>query len=737
MNTWQLGCLSENYPLRGEEIVMKVWAKSSISLLLALFVVLSISGWLSIRDENRALNKLMQEHGRSVSHAIATFSIEAMLSEDFPMLDTFLDAFGEKSKDISFIEVAQNGKVVSSYHRNDSSISEFDVFSSNILFSFEQNKPGEKIGEVKLGLFNNKYKLITDARLRDLIITIGATFAALALMVTILINKLIKEPIRRLVKGIQNVSGGDLTKQVEISSKDEFGELATTFNNMTRDLQRITVSKEYVDNIIASMNDALILVNPDFTIKAVNRAAVDLLGYKEDEIVEKPVSIIFEEDDSLEKLKINDLAENGFISGAEKTLQSKDGVKIPTLFSASAMEGVDGKFQGIICVALDITERKKMEKEGLKAQKLESVGVLAGGIAHDFNNILTTILGNAHLSIMRVKPEEDIYRNLKNIEKGVSQAKDLTQQLLTFSKGGAPVKKLISIEKLLKESTAFALRGSNVVCEYYLEDGLYHINADEGQLNQVIGNMVINAQHAMPQGGLLKVKASNVNGDNSKELVSLKHGKSVKISIEDNGCGAPKGILSKIFDPYFTTKQGGSGLGLASSYSIVKNHGGLITVESELDVGTTFTIYLPASSKEADAMLEGEDKPIFGNGKILIMDDDEAIRDMAGQTLGFIGYEVELSKDGAEAVDIYKRAKEAGDPFDVVIMDLTIPGGIGGKDAILMLREIEPEVKAIVFSGYSNDPVMADYKKYGFNSVITKPFEIKEMNDTLQKMING
>ena len=398
--------------------------------------------------------------------------------------------------------------------------------------------------------------------------------------------------------------------------------------------------------------------------------------------------------------------------------------------------GIFESVPAFTAIILDITKRREMEIEILKAQKLESIGVLAGGIAHDFNNILTVIHGNTTLAIMSSKPEGEIYKILKNIEKASIRATDLTKQLLTFSKGGAPVKKLISISKLINESVKFALRGSNVKAEINISEDLWQVDADRGQITQVINNLVINSKQAMPQGGMLNVSAENVSGDTLDNSL-LTHGKYVRISVEDIGIGMSKDILSHIFDPYFTTKQEGSGLGLASSYSIIKNHGGLITVRSELGVGTRFQIYLPASSKIITEKKGGEYKPITGNGKILIMDDDAGIRDMMSHTLSFIGYDVKCAKDGVETIKLYNESKRKGKPFDVIIMDLTIPGLMGGEETIKKLREKDLETKVIVSSGYSNNKIMANYKEYGFNGILSKPFEIHRMSEVIQTVING
>ncbi len=350
---------------------------------------------------------------------------------------------------------------------------------------------------------------------------------------------------------------------------------------------------------------------------------------------------------------------------------------------------------------------------------------------------------------MPTNSNKEIHEYLEEARNAVLQTKELTLQLLTFSKGGAPIKKTISVSELIVDSTKLALSGSNVRCKFGISDDIWQIEADKGQLNQVISNLVINADYAMPEGGEIKVWAENIDFV-EKDSLPLREGRYVRITIEDHGTGISEKHLQKIFDPYFTTKQKGSGLGLASTYSIVKKHDGYITVESEIGVGTTFYIYLPASVKAIpkesfmreeegfdNKHLEKENagKPAVSKGRILIMDDEHIIRTILSEHLRGLKYEVEAVEEGSDAIRFYMSAIEAGNPFDAIVMDLTVPGGMGGKETIKKLLEIDPEVKAIVSSGYANDPIMAGFKKYGFCGVLSKPYEIRKLDETLQKVI--
>ncbi len=382
----------------------------------------------------------------------------------------------------------------------------------------------------------------------------------------------------------------------------------------------------------------------------------------------------------------------------------------------------------------DTTERQRMEKELLKMEKLQSLGVLAGGIAHDFNNFLTGIIGNLSLAKMDVQPGHPVGRALGEMEKAALRAKDLTQQLLTFSKGGAPVKQITRIDDLVRETAQFALRGSNVRCEFNIDDDLRSADVDDGQIAQVIHNLMINADQAMPDGGVVSIRGMNILLAPGNPY-ALDPGNYVQLCIRDQGTGIKRGHLKKVFDPYFTTKQKGSGLGLAVAYSIIARHGGQLTVDSTLGEGTTFSLFLPGSQREQATDNHAPDGLIVGSGRILVMDDEEFIRELVSVMLPKVGYDVVLTHDGQAAVNAYKDALEADTPFNAVILDLTVPGGMGGKETLRRLLDVDPNVRAIVSSGYSNDPVMASYADYGFCSAVKKPYLVQEMSQVLNRVI--
>jgi PAS domain S-box-containing protein len=393
-----------------------------------------------------------------------------------------------------------------------------------------------------------------------------------------------------------------------------------------------------------------------------------------------------------------------------------------------------GEIVGFVSCSMDITDRMHSEVELQKMEKLESIGVLAGGIAHDLNNLLTAILGNISLAKMDLKPSEKI-RRLNDAERASMRVQDLAQQLLTFSKGGLPLIKTIAIGPLLRDAVSFSLSGSNVRSDLVIPDDTWAVEVDEGQINQVINNLVINAQQAMPEGGSVTVTVANEQLDAASRL-PLREGPHVRITVEDQGTGIPRKHLQRIFDPFFSTKAEGSGLGLATSYSIIQKHHGHISATSEQEIGTRFTIYLPASVRGTTLENKVEEaSPVTGQGRILFMDDEPSIRELATEMLTRLGYRITTSSDGTETVSIFKDALKAGDDFDAVILDLTIPGGLGGGETLQQLKQLEPTIKAIVSSGYSNDPILSSFKEYGFDGVITKPYKIHDMSVILHEVI--
>jgi len=408
-----------------------------------------------------------------------------------------------------------------------------------------------------------------------------------------------------------------------------------------------------------------------------------------------------------------------------------DGTPVPVEVSSTSFD-LHGE-KALQILARNISGRKKRQEEELRAQKLESLGVLAGGIAHDFNNLLTAIMGNLSLIGIHLADDNKARERIARCERAVREATGLTCQLLTFSRGGEPVKKVMDVGNVVQDAVAFVLRGSNVAAKLIIAEDLWPIEADEGQISQVINNLIINADQSMLQGGVVRVELDNCRL--SDGMTDLAAGPYVRISIADQGCGIPPENLGRIFDPYFTTKKTGTGLGLSSLYSIVRKHGGEVRVSSRVGEGTTFQIYLPASPggrKEESRPATASN--FSGGGHVIVMDDEESIREVAAEMLSHLGYRVTPCACGEEAIALYaEELKREARPL-CIIMDLTVPGRMGGLEASEKILKIDPEAKLIVSSGYSNDPVMADYAGYGFALALLKPFRLEELSAAMKKI---
>jgi PAS domain S-box-containing protein len=506
--------------------------------------------------------------------------------------------------------------------------------------------------------------------------------------------------------------------------------------------EELRQQREWFEVTLASIGDAVIATDTHGIITFINLVAEVLTGWFAHEALTHPIADVFrvihaQTHQAIDNPVARVLQKEQMVELTEHTmLITRDNREVAIATSAAPIRNSAGTLHGVVLVFRDISAHRRMEEELLRAKKIESVGVLAGGIAHDFNNLLTGIMGNISLARMFAGADERIVKRLMQAEKACQRATGLTQQLLTFATGGVPIRQTVSIAELLRESTILALRGSNIRATLSIAEDLWPVDADAGQLNQVMQNVVLNAAQAMPHGGTVQVQAENMVLHPGSTL-PLQEGRYLKISVTDHGSGIPADILSNIFDPYFTTKDHGSGLGLSTAYAIVTKHNGHMTVVSQVGVGTTFTIYLLASERLA---LRSQDLPVTSTrnaGRILVMDDEEAIRDLLSDMLTTLGYESVCTRDGAEAIAAYQHAWAAGKPFMAAILDITVPGGMGGKEAIAGLRALDPQVKAVISSGYAQDPIMADFTQYGFSAVVAKPYTVDGLQHALQRLIEG
>lgn len=510
--------------------------------------------------------------------------------------------------------------------------------------------------------------------------------------------------------------------------------------------RNLITEKEYLAVTLRSIGDGVIATDINGCITLFNNIAEELTEWELEEVMDKNIFDIFKiyREDNLEQCEIlikKLTSQNAVVHNSENILVTKNNSERIISLLGTPIKDLNNNTIGTVIVFRDISEKRRKEQELFRAQKLESVGFLAGGIAHDFNNILSAMLTNISFTRMIVDSGFDpltIKTRLSDLEKAVIRAKSLTMQLLTFSKGGEPIKKTQNIKDMLLSVASFTLSGTNSSCEFNIDNDLYPVEIDEGQISQVINNIVQNAKEAMPSGGIVKITATNFESTDNLEI-DLTDDKYIHISIQDFGEGISKKIINNIFDPYFSSKKSGSGLGLAVSHSIIRNHNGFITVESKPSKGSTFHIYLPVSKKQIPA--EISEKASFNSdpnaGRILVMDDEEIILNIVSDVLEYLNYTVTTTCNGEETIDEYVHSMKAGKKFDVVILDLTIPNGMGGKETIKNLLKIDPNVNAIVSSGYSDDHVMANHEKFGFKGVLTKPYGIEDIKQMLYSILKN
>jgi PAS domain S-box-containing protein len=542
---------------------------------------------------------------------------------------------------------------------------------------------------------------------------------------------------------------------IEISLSQMIVDKQTLFVAMVRDVterrrfeQEIAADKESLAVTLRSIEDGVITTDVQGKIIMINNAGENLTGWTSKEAIGRSLKSVYniaidlQAQARAQKSGSRSEAHSILLSMPENaTLRSRQGREYVIEQVASPIRDAKNEVAGVVLVFRDITERQRNEAERRKAETLEQLGLLAGGIAHDFNNLLTAIIGNISLASLLLPPNDEMGTRLNDAKNASMRARDLAQQLLTFARGGAPIKKTASIGKLIQDTVSFSLRGSHSRSEFLFGADLWPAEIDSGQISQVIANLVVNADQAMPNGGTLRVSCDNFVYDSttSPEVTDLPPGDYIRIAIKDEGTGISEDCIKRIFDPYFTTKPKGNGLGLATTYSIVKNHNGLITVESKVHYGSTFTIYLPALRHQPVPVEPPRqmNEVVTGTGSILIVDDEEAIRDLVEFTLERLGYKVSKAESALEGVELYRQKFEAGERFDVVILDLTLPGGMGGKEALKRLIEIDPTVNAIVSSGYAMDATMSRYQDFGFRGVIAKPYEAAELGRTIHDVIES
>jgi PAS domain S-box-containing protein len=703
-----------------------------------ILITLAVVDFQVLSDQRRAAMESEAAHAEAELDLVATFITEPILRYEFSEIEQFVMQWGEKNSDIfAFRVISPTGHILTEYRRDSpaiypSELSRKVVFEGQHLLDLLMTKD---LAEVENRLSMLKTQLVVKSIFVTLIVglLLGVALKVLAL------RPLEAEIVRRR-EAEKKLQAANETLEERV--RERTAALEGEVEERRRTENFLAAEKEHLAVTLRSIGDGVITTDVEGRVVLLNKVAEELTGWPAEEALGLPLGEVFTIIDEKTRARCESpvakvLESGGIVGLANHTvLVSRDGTERQIADSGAPIRDRESRIVGVVLVFRDVTEKSRVDEELTKARKLESVGVLAGGIAHDFNNILTAILGNITLAAHLVSSEEEPYSLLLAAEKAAIRAKSLTQQLLTFSRGGEPVRKAASVLEIIRDSATFVLHGGNVKCLFSIPEDLWLADIDPGQVSQVIQNIIINARQAMPDGGNIEIACENFEKVPGMPL-PLEEGRYVRILVTDGGAGIPEEILDKIFDPFFSTKQEGSGLGLAITHSIVTRHHGHIAVNSTPGEGTTFDIYLPVASQpvggDGGEAVEGE----FKGGRVLVMDDEEPVRNLLRSTLSHLGCEVLTAVDGAETINLYRQALEKNTPIDIVITDLTVPGGMGGREVIGELLTLDPDARVIVSSGYSNDPVIARFSDYGFKGVLIKPYRLDELKNALKKCGRG
>ncbi|HBA73239.1 MAG: hypothetical protein A2X82_15190 [Geobacteraceae bacterium GWC2_55_20] len=653
-------------------------------------------------------------------------------------------------------------------------VEEHEVSSNPVIPSIEStvtggrdSSPSSMIGKIRLERDTSDLS----SEIRQLILfSVSSAFLFWLVITSVcyLVLRRVTLSFNELIRGLKLMQEGDYSSRIKILSYDEPGQAAIAINELANRLMRREDENQQLNQELLESNHSLeeeiiertqaeqavreseqnlkILLDvmpvgvgwsdQDGNIEYLNQFFVERFGYSRDEILTAGDWFSNAYPDQVYRKQIKEryqavieagLQDNSYIPMFEAKVTCKDGTVRQVITKMSIFK------KRTVLILIDITDREILQEQIIKAQKLESIGILAGGIAHNFNNALTGVLGFITLAAKQLDESHRASTLLQHAEKATKRAAGMAKQLLTFARGGSPLKKPVSLLKLVEESVELALNGTKVRASIRIPDSIHAVLADEDQLSQAFSNITINAVQAMPNGGTLSVYAENVMLACNADLTGRKS-PHVRLTFTDEGHGIPAEELNKIFDPYFTTKPSNTGLGLASVHSIVIKHEGQIMVDSTVGVGTTFTLILPSTGRRpapGETVNEQLISPNRSIGSILVMDDEETIRDVVRETIGFLGYQVTTCINGEEAVAKYMEAHENGSPYMAVILDLTIPCGMGGVEAAKRILAIDPAARLIVSSGYSFDPVMSEFKEYGFCAAIEKPYRADELGNKL------
>ncbi|MBT4836410.1 MAG: response regulator [Methylococcales bacterium] len=690
-------------------------------LLLFSLLLVAVNVFLIYKEWGKQFPAFM-EYSENELNLIESFSISPVLEHKFSTVAEFIRLWGEKKKDIVDIKLySQHNHLLASFSRKVAN-KKVKTFQRNVSFM------GKHLLSIRLIKTYNPVVNQLKSFIASLVLQSILIVGLFGVILWFSLKKLAIQPLELEISR-REIAENHLQYSNELLEKKVL--------ERTRDLGQ---EKEHLAVTLRCIGEGVIAVDIDNNITVINKASEKITGWSHQQAFGKPIGdilLVINEKTGLrdKKLLAKMLSFGNENDPKNYLIKSSKTVKPNYIEMSNAPIYDDQKNRiGAVLVFRDITEKLLTEQAMIKTERLESLGILAGGIAHDFNNLLAIIRGNVELTSTCFEQKSQINTYVNRSIDAINRAKKLTKQLLTFSKGGSPVKQTVSIAEMIVGTAHFVLDGSSIELKTKVDKNLWQVDIDVNQMNQVIQNIIINAKYAMPDGGEISIECENIES-------SLLNQKGIKITFSDNGVGIPAEMIDKIFDPYFTTKQTGNGLGLAICHSIIQKHGGNMAVQSVANQGTTFTLMLPASTPQVDVTTEtvalSQSVIAFHHPlRILMMDDEVMIANLIREMLELLGHEVVTTTDGQEAIDEYKISIKQQCIFDMVLLDLTVPGRLNGKETARELLKLNPSVKIIVSSGYFDDPVMTHYQDYGFKAALSKPVQLEELTDTINVLIH-
>jgi PAS domain S-box-containing protein len=734
-------------------------------LLMGMITTLTIE-----KSLDRHFHQEMSEDANAIGNTLAASTIYHLLENDRKGVRNLLDNAVNMDRELAYIYVTDpDHKLIA--HTFSQAFPAASLKNPDILRTPEIDREiihlpegdfqeitiplrGGTLGEIHLGFSEASYrKQIIHARNEVLYVTLAISLTGLAAL--LLLIRLITRPLANLTEAADQISQGRL--EVKLStSDDEFGQLAMAFNRMAEKLgnqlnRREEAEKNLRENenlyrtLVDNIDLGVIMINKDFEVLLANAGQGRLFKRPpKDFIGRKCYEIFGKRDKNCSICPGYKAMQSGLAEEAETVATLDDGTNLQVQIKAFPVRDEHREVSGCIEIVSDISTRKHMEDEMQRIKNLETIGQLAGGLAHDFNNLLTTLIGNIELAKSAIPQDNDALPRLDAAENACEQARRLTNQLLTFAKGGMPIKKITRLPELLNEACHFTLSGTNLHYVLNVPDHIWPVEIDANQMTQVIHNLMVNSKEAIrdnPAGKIFLVAENYVLGKDTN--LPLPPGRYVKIAIADEGRGIKLEHLGKIFHPYFTTKSmgnsRGTGLGLTICHSIIHKHGGHITVNSEVNRGTTITIYLPAAESAQPPSVDYTQHPQVPTPKlpaklrILLLEDEEEVAHIAIGYLVTLLHHCEVARTDQEALKMVKESLTAGQPYDLLILDLTIRGGLGGEEVLKRIRQLQSDVVAIVSSGYNGDPIMTNYREYGFQAALPKPFNLKSLRTAVEQ----